>query len=149
MIMYRDIPVKKQTDLANAFYKNSFFRKQPPAVRIAIFYQDDWQWVKWKEWNESIFLWYLSCSTTGTHPISMSSFEIVANGNCLYCLQKYMLFWSFQIEITVQICHCPSQVWQVIVSQNQCCPVWNRAISLSCFTLQPASLLTALHTVLI
>lgn len=32
----------------------------------------------------------------------------------------------------------PCQIWQVIAAQNQCCPVRNRALGVSHFTLVPA-----------
>lgn len=56
MIVYPDVPVKRQRDLTNIVYKNSLLRKQPPAIRVDVFHQVYWQWVKCKEWHGSMLM---------------------------------------------------------------------------------------------
>lgn len=145
MIVYPDIPVKRQRDLTNALYKISLFRKQPPAIRVDAFHWVYWQWVKCKEWHGSLLTipLLLRCSDLpDLHAFFWNSWD----WELVLLSAKICAIFSFSDWDHSEIWPHPGQVWQVVATQNECCPVWNRATGLWQVTLQPAPLLTALQS---
>lgn len=80
---------------------------------------------------------------------SIPCFETVQTESWFCFLQKYMLCLAFQIEITVRSDLVLVRFDRWLLLGIDVCPMRNRAVGLSHFTLLPALLLTALQSGLI